>query len=126
LTRGIADARTLDDLADQLEKLINCGCYVWIEPDGTKLLLYGRALVDRIDGLKIHIYADEHSPPHFHVRAPGLDCAFSLADCSLVRGSPDRKTGELIEFYHGRAKEKLVAFWNETRPTDCPVGPVKI
>jgi hypothetical protein len=126
LRRGIADATTLDELGDQLRKLLDCGCYVWIEPDGTRLLLYGRALVDRIGRLKIHIYADEHSPPHFHVRAPSLDCAFTLADCSLIRGSADRRTRELIEFYHARAKDKLVAVWNSTRPTDCPVCPAKI
>ena len=126
LAQGIANAQTLDELANQLEKLLNSGCYVWIEPDETKLLLYGRAVVDRIGGLKIHIYANEHSPPHFHVTSANLDGVFTLDDCTLISGSVDRKTRDLIEFYHSRAKGKLIEIWNQTRPTDCPVGPANV
>ena len=125
LKQGIADAQTLDELGEQLQKPLNSVCYVWIEPDGTKLLLYERVLVDRIDGLKIYIYANEHSPPHFHVRAADLDAVFTLNDCSLIRGTVNRKTRDLIEFYHARAKEKLIDVWNRTRPTDCIVGAAK-
>jgi len=123
LTKGIAEAQSLEELGDQLEKLLNSGCHVWIEPDGTELLLYGRVLVDRIDGLKIHIYAKEHSPPHFHVTAANLDSVLALDNCTLIRGTVDRKTRDLIEFYHSKAKEKLIDVWNRTRPTNCPVGP---
>jgi hypothetical protein len=123
LAQRIADAQTLEELADQLEKLLNSGCHVWIEPDGTKLLLYGRAGVDRNGGLKIHIYAKEHSPPHFHVTSTNLDTVFTLDDCTLISGTVDRKARDLIEFYHSKAKKKLIDVWNRTRPTDCPVGP---
>ena len=60
LKRGIAKAQTLEELGEQLRELLNSGVYVWIEPDGTKLLLYERVLVDRINRLKIYIYANEH------------------------------------------------------------------
>jgi hypothetical protein len=126
LKKGIADAESLEDLAEQLEKLLNSGCHVWIELDGSKRLLYGRALVDRIDGLKIHIYAKEHSPPHFHVISANLDCVFTLDNCTLISGTVDRKTRDLVEFYHSGAKEKLVDVWNRTRPTSCPVGPANV
>lgn len=122
LKRGIAKAQTLEELGEQLQKLLNSGVYVWIEPDGTKLLLYERVLVDRINGLKIYIYANEHPPPHFHVRAADFDAVFALDDCSLIRGTVNRKTRDLIEFYHASAKEKLIDVWNRTRPTDCAVG----
>jgi len=116
----------LEELGEQLEMLLNSGCHVWIEPDGTKRLLYGRVLVDRIDGLKIHIYAKEHSPPHFHVTAANLNGVFALDDCSLISGTVDRKTRDLIEFYHSKAKEKLIDVWNRTRPTNCSVGPANV
>ena len=122
LKRGISEANTLDELGEQLQKLLNSGCYVWIEPDGRKLLIYERVLVDRVDGLKIHIYANEHPPPHFHVRAADLNVVFALDDCSLIRGRVDRKTRDLIEFYHAEAKDKLIEVWNKTRPTNCVVG----
>ena len=122
LKQGIADAKTLGELGEQLQRLLNSGCYVWIEPDGRKLLLYERVLVDRIHGLKIYIYPSEHPPLHFHVRSAELDAVFALDDCSLIRGSVNRKTRDLIEFYHAEAKDKLIEMWNKTRPTNCVVG----
>ena len=126
LKKGIADAQNLEALAEQLENLLNSGCHVWFKPDGSRLLLYGRVLVDRIDGLKIHIYAKEHSPPHFHLTSANLDCVFTLDDCSLISGTVDRKTRDLIEFYYSKAKGKLIDVWNQTRPTNCPVGPANV
>jgi len=124
LRESVERVQDLEGLAENLENLLNSGCYVWIERDGTRVLLQGRALVERLKGLKIHIYPDEHPPPHFHVSSPDINATFSILDCTLLKGSVDRKTRELIVHWHGAARPKLVAFWNNTRPTDCPVGPI--
>ena len=124
LIQELERVQNVDDLSRHLELLLNSGCYVWVEPNGEQILLSGRALVEKINGLKIHIYADEHAPPHFHVVSPSIDAAFSIDDCTLLRGSVDRKTRDLIVYWHGSARRKLVDFWNRTRPTDCPVGPI--
>ena len=124
LKQALDRVQTIEDLARHLEQLLNSGCYVWVEPNGERILLFGRALVEKINGLKIHVYADEHAPPHFHVVSAEIDAAFSIQDCTLLRGAVDRKTRDLIVHWHGSARKKLVEFWNSTRPTDCPVGPI--
>jgi hypothetical protein len=124
LNKALERVQNLEELAQHLELLLNSGCYVWVEPNGERILLFGRALVEKINGLKIHIYADEHAPPHFHVLSSDIDAAFTIRDCTLIRGSVDGKTRDLIVYWHGSARRKLVEFWNRTRPTDCPVGPI--
>ena len=111
-------------LAKHLENLLNSGCHVWTQSNGEKLLLQGRALVERINGLKIHIYSKEHSPPHFHVSSANLNAEFSISNCTLLRGSVDRKTRDLIVCWYGMARPKLIEVWNSLRPTNCPVGPI--
>ena len=124
LKKALERVQNIDDLARHLELVLNSGCYVWVEPTGERILLSGRALVEKINGLKIHIYADEHAPPHFHVLSSEIDAAFTIQDCSLLRGSVDRRTRDLITYWHGSSRQKLIDFWNRTRPTDCPVGPI--
>jgi Domain of unknown function (DUF4160) len=42
--------------------------------------------VDRVDGLRIYINADEHPPPHFHVSFQNEDASFSILDCARLDG----------------------------------------
>ena len=122
LNKVLDRVRNLGELAQHLELFLNSGCYVWIEPNGERIILFGRALVQKVNGLKIYIYADEHAPPHFHVLSSDIDAAFTIRDCTLLRGSVDSKTRNLIVYWHSSARQKLVDIWNTTRPTDCPVG----
>jgi hypothetical protein len=65
-------------------------------------------------------------PPHFHVlsRDKNIDATFSIEECTFLKGSVDRKTHGLIVHWHQAARPKLIEFWNNTRPTECPVGPI--
>ena len=114
-------------LAEHLELFLNSGCSVWTEPDGEKILLLSRALVGQIHGLTMRIYSDEHAPPHFHVKSAEIDAAFRISDCSLLRGSVNGKTRELIDYWYLKmeGRSKLIEDWNKTRPTDCPVGKIQ-
>lgn len=64
LEKEAEEAKSLIEFEQVLEGLLMGGCAVWT--DGT--LYYARQLVDRIKGLKIEVYANEHPPPHFHVK----------------------------------------------------------
>lgn len=114
-------------VAAHLELFLNSGCSVWTEPNGHKILLLGRALVGQIHGLTMHVHSDEHAPPHFHVKSAKVDAAFRISDCSLLHGSVDRKTRELIEYWYSNleGQSKLIKDWNKTRPSDCPVGKIE-
>lgn len=113
-------AQTVEDSAAVLSDLLSGGYSVWV--DGS---LYNiKQLVDRVRGLQIHIYAKEHPPPHFHVKGGHVDAVFSLVDGSLIRGQIDGREQALIHWWYHRSRPRLVATWNETRPSDCNVGPI--
>ena len=46
--------------------------------DGTELVYFEKAAVGTLGGLKMHIYAKEHPPPHFHVKYNGEENSFRL------------------------------------------------
>ena len=78
-------------------------------------------LVDQIGGLKVEVFANEHPPPHFRVKYAGDTANFKIDDCSKINGGLD-KWYRNIRKWHGANKETLIKAWDETRPTDCPVG----
>ena len=114
------NADSLEAAADVLYELLAGGYSVWT--DGS---LYSiKQLVDRVKRLRIHVYPDEHAPPHFHVKSPDVDACFSIRDCSFIRGNIDRRERRLVRWWYDRSRPLLVATWNATRPSDCPVGPI--
>jgi hypothetical protein len=123
IARRMNKARDLGDLAQLLERFLS-ECE--IEDNAREpRLIFKRALVARINGLRIEIFANEHTPPHFHVSANDIDASFSISDCELLKGSISRKDQRLITFWHSGAKNKLIEFWNHTRPLNCPVGRIE-
>jgi hypothetical protein len=82
-------------------------------------------IVDRVNGLRIMIWADEHPPPHFHVSYQGQDASFSILDCSRLPGVSGLERYEVAIFdWWLKNRDVLIAKWNSLRPTDCSVGPI--
>lgn len=113
--------KTIDELAQLLSKIL-IGV-LDITDDGR--ILYGRRRVATIGSLKIDIRSDEHAPPHFHVIGPDIDAAFSINDCSLLKGNIGDRDFRIVKFWFRASKDRLVQIWNETRPSDCPVALLK-
>jgi hypothetical protein len=67
----------------------------------------------------------EHAPPHFHVTAPGIDASFTIEDCALLRGTISGHDRQLVEYWHKTGRPLLIRRWNETRQSNCPVGPIE-
>jgi hypothetical protein len=121
------DPATLDDLADfaeWLEALLHNSCDIW-EGDGEIFIIDQKQLVERVHGLRIEIYPNEHPPPHFHVNSPNIRAAFAIEDCALIKVSADGRNLRMIQYWHTDAKHKLVHHWNSGRPANCPVGPYR-
>ena len=116
----IRTCSNLEELATSLRLLLAGGFDVW--DDGR--LIETRVLVARINRLRIEIHTREHQPPHFHVSAPGLAATFAIDDCQCLDGTIGGKERRLVEHWHKTARRQLVRVWNETRPSDCPVGPI--
>ena len=72
-------------------------------------------------GLKVEIFSDEHPPPHFRVKNGSKSANYSIKDCEKINGN---MTGmdKSIKKWHSENKEKLIEIWNNSRPSDCPVG----
>ena len=93
------------------------------DPDPNPELSYLiKALVGQFDGFSVHIYANEHPPPHFRVSYAGETADFTIKNCEQIAGGLQRFYRK-IRAWHGRNRKRLICAWNERRPTDCPVGP---
>jgi Domain of unknown function (DUF4160) len=117
----IEESESLEDLARTLYWLLSGGYSVWT--DGS--LYYARALVERLGQLEIVIQLNEHAPPHFHVRAGDIDASFRIEDCSLLAGEIDGRSRDLVERWYRTGRPKLIRKWNDTRSSNCPVGPIR-
>lgn len=79
-----------------------------------------------MDGaMAIHIYSDEHPPPHFHVKYGSEENSFRIDDGTPLYAKGLNKYFKSILRWHQKHKPDLISYWNSTRPSDCPVGPIK-
>jgi hypothetical protein len=93
-----------------------------LDEQGIRFL--NEALIERIGGLKVEIYSQEHPPPHFHVVFQGSSNFYSIEDCSALGKGLDTYYYN-IKKWHKKHKALLVKAWNDSRPTDCKVGKYK-
>jgi hypothetical protein len=50
--------------------------------------------VAELEAASLYIYADDHHPPHFHVRGPDSDANFYIHNCEMYVGEVTRKGDE--------------------------------
>jgi hypothetical protein len=104
--------QSIDDFVESLRRFLEYGCYI----DEYGRVAIARQLVGRVDGLRMEVFPRDHNPPHFHVRANGIDAKFDLVSCELLSGKVGRREYEKIRYWHDRTKEQLRAVWQNTRP----------
>jgi hypothetical protein len=111
------------EMADELEESLYQG--PMLDEHGMRML--NEELVDRLNKLSIAIFADEHPPPHFHVKFAGENASFSIADGVRLPGIRGlEKYDHNIRKWWTEHYCKLIEIWNRTRPADCRVGPVPV
>ncbi|MFN2325340.1 MAG: DUF4160 domain-containing protein [Gemmatimonadales bacterium] len=77
--------------------------------------------ISRFYGLVIQMYAQEHSPPHFHVRCGKCTAAIRLAPIGLLAGQlPPKALAMAVEWATLHAVE-LRANWDRLRRGEPPV-----
>ena len=116
----IASARDVQAATEVLDELLSGGYGVWT--DGS--IYYIRQLVARVNGLKIEVYSRDHAPPHFHIIGGDIDATFSIIDCEHLEGHIGGRECALVKWWHQGSRAKLIKAWNESRPTNCPIGPI--
>lgn len=83
--------------------------------------------VVRINNMSLVIFADEHPPPHFHVKFAGENASFNLADGRRLPGVKGLEKYDLnILKWWKQHRCLLISTWNTTRPADCQVGPMPV
>ena len=111
-----------DDLIDALAESIRQGRVLEIK-DGKGFRMLTEETVERVDGLKIEVFSNEHPPPHFRVKFQSSTANFDISDCSRLNGSGEvLKYEKNIRLWWEENKPKLIETWNRLRPSDCPVG----
>ena len=109
-------------IVEELEKSFQDGPI--INDQGQRFL--AEHFVEQIGGLKIDIYSDEHPPPHFCVSYQNENASFSIVDCGRLPNNRGLEKFERnIKKWWKKNRALLVETWNRTRPTDCPVGPIR-
>jgi hypothetical protein len=78
--------------------------------------------LDRIGPLQIQVFSNEHPPPHFRVICNAGRNDFKISDCTPLHGNELSRFFRQIREWHKTNKQKLITTWNDTRPSDCPVG----
>lgn len=124
MTMLVERTHSWDDLEGLLGRFLSDSSYVIEDPVEGNVLVETKQLVDRVGSIKIELYAKEHAPPHFHVKGRGIDATFEIRTCKLLDVEVSGRDQKKIEYWYERARSKLITRWNETRPTDCPVGPI--
>ena len=117
LGRRIAEAPDLEAAANELRMLLVRQVDVDAKP-GDRVLVR-KHLVDTYDGLSIYVYANDHLPPHFHIRSAGLNVRFRLSDCSPLSGDEEMGRSDLRRvrwWFENGGREQLQATWARTRP----------
>jgi hypothetical protein len=80
--------------------------------------------ISRFLGIRICLYREEHSPPHFHANYAGQAAVVDIASLAVLKGDlPGRALGLVVEW--GRLhRAELEANWTRARQTE-PLLPVK-
>ncbi|MCA1409265.1 DUF4160 domain-containing protein [Ensifer aridi] len=53
-------------------------------------------LIARFGNVKLHIYADDHNPPHFHVSTPDHDALIQISDLSVLQGQITKRNLDTV------------------------------
>jgi hypothetical protein len=115
------DKKLLDDLAEDMALRDS------LQHNAAPMLLLEWKVPPMPKNLKGEIRSDEHPPPHFHVRCDGEEASFSLLDGARLPGVAGLKRYDsVIRNWWEKHRRELCLIWNQSRPTDCVVGPVPV
>lgn len=112
------------DLVEKLKNSFDAGPI--IDDQGRRQL--NEEEVGRINAkMVVMINADEHPPPHFHVKFDGENASFNLATGKRLRNIKglERFDRNISKWWKANFCD-LIKVWNSSRPTGCQVGPMPV
>lgn len=83
--------------------------------------------VSRFFGVSIMMRANDHRPPHFHVRYAGQRAAVSIRAPRVVEGFLAPRVQRLVREWAAMHREELLADWAlaEAGETPLPIAPLE-
>lgn len=75
-------------------------------------------LLARLRNCSLYIYADDHPPPHFHVRGPDSNGVIDIASSAVVRGEVSRRDQVEALAWAAENLDKLMAEWRRCNERD--------
>ena len=74
----------------------------------------------RFRGATIHVYHDEHNPPHFHVRYSGLNVQVGIEPVRLLEGSLPANLRRLVFAWAQARQAELAEAWERAQKHQDP------
>jgi hypothetical protein len=83
--------------------------------------------ISRFHGIVIQMYWEDHSPPHFHVRAGGRKASVGIDPVGVLKGSLERRHFSLVKRWVELHRIDLEDNWNRARlrETLIPIEPLQ-
>jgi hypothetical protein len=94
-----------------------------VDDEGRRFLT--EELVGSFKGLTVRIFGREHPPPHFRVECQGESANFAIETGErLAKNKGLERFDRNIRKWWATNRDLPVTVWNDSRPSDCPVGPI--
>ncbi len=69
--------------------------------------------ISRFLGIVIHMYFNEHNPPHFHVKYESFRAVIDISNLSLIDGKLPPRVLSLVIEWASLHQDKLLENWND-------------
>jgi hypothetical protein len=70
-------------------------------------------VVVRLQYCVIHMYFDDHNPPHFHIYTPDMGAVMDLRTFEVIEGSVDRRAEAEARDWAKANVDRLWGLWEE-------------
>jgi hypothetical protein len=71
--------------------------------------------VSEFYGIAIHMYYNDHAPPHFHAEYGGHEALFKMDTLQVFRGKVPRRVRALVVEWASQHHDELAENWNLAR-----------
>jgi hypothetical protein len=68
--------------------------------------------ISRFFGIVIHMFFDDHAPPHFHAQYGSASCAVELRTLQVISGHLPRRAMALTLEWASAHREELMEDWH--------------
>ena len=84
--------------------------------------------ISRFSGITIHLYYDDHNPPHFHAVYGKQEALFSIETLAIIKGKLPKRISLLVVQWAFLHRDELMKNWKKVKHDQEPdrIKPLKI